>query len=297
MRLRWAVVMLLTLACLLEGAGAAAGQSLLRGRQLTRIELEGSNGYSVLIVSDRKQHLILTTTNEGFTTEYVTHDTLADPNQIKATLPSLGSISVRFRPSGPAGSEPAFAGCSGPRPTVRKGVVRGVIRFVGEGEYTRAETHETPAEIEEWKTQRCRAGTNPERNELADWISKFSAGTLGIEFLARKYRPGVLEGGGRVLYSVETAEAASERASLVVYRRAVVEAQTVAFDAHPEHMVISPPAPFAGTGTLARSPESVFTWEGDLSIKFPGIDALPLAGPGFEPGYCQRKVGCFRQHV
>jgi hypothetical protein len=183
---------------------------------------------------------------------------------------------------------------------VRKGVVRGAIKFVGEREYTRIKTHEAPAEIEEWKSQRCRIGASsgPSRPSLEDWISKFWAGALGVEFLVRKYRPGVLEGGGRVLYLAETAEAASEYASLIIYRRATVVAPVLAFaDAHPEQMIISPPPPFAGTGTFARTPESVFTWDGDLSIQFPGTDPLSLAGPRVETDYCLRKVGCIRQHV
>ncbi|HEX3174998.1 MAG TPA: hypothetical protein VHQ43_12375 [Solirubrobacterales bacterium] len=289
----------LALACLPEGAGAAVGHDW-PGRQLTRIELEGSNGYSILISSDRKQHLLLQTTKEGFTTEYRTRDALAGPYRTKATLPGLGSISVRFHPHGPARRPPAFAGCVGPRPTVRKGVVRGAIRFVGERDYTQAVTHEAPAEIEEWKSQRCRGGANPEQDgpNLEEWTSKFSAWRPGIEFLARKYRPGALEGGSRVLYLAETAEAASEFASFVIYRRATVLAPTLTFaDAHPEHTIISPPPPFAGTGTFVRTPESVFAWEGDLSIQFPGTDPLPLTGPHFELDYCLREMGCIRQRL
>jgi hypothetical protein len=219
---------------------------------------------------------------------------------MQATLPGLGTISVRFHPGGPARRAPAFAGCAGPRPTVRKGVVRGVIRFVGEREYTRAETHEAAAEIEEWKRQRCRAGANPEQSGPGpgEWISNFSARALGIQFLVRKYRPGVLEGGSRVLFLAETAEAASEYASLVIYRRATALTPALGFpEAHPEHMIISPPPPFTGTGTFARTPESVFAWEGDLSIQFPGTDPLALAGPRFELDYCLRETGCIRQHV
>lgn len=300
MKLRWAVGTVLVLGCLLVDAGSAAGRFTVRGRQLTRIELQGTDGYSVLIVSDRKQHLILTTTKEAFTTEYVTRDRSADPGRIKAALPGVGTISVRFHPDGPAHRGPAFAGCIGPRPKTQRGVVRGVIDFAGERKYTQVKTHEAPAKIEEWRRQRCRFGAGPEpfTRNLTDWISKFSVGTLGVEFLARKYRPGILEGGNRILYSAIIGEEASPPpARLAVFRHAVVEGPATAFDAHPEHMTISPPPPFTGTGTLARTPESVFTWEGDLSIQFPGVDALSLTDPEWESDYCRRKVGCFRQRV
>jgi hypothetical protein len=298
MRLRSAAVAL-AVAFLATGTGTAAARFSVPGRQLTRVDLKGSNGYSILIVADRKRHLVLETVKDEFTTEYTTHDTLAAPDRMKAVLPGLGSISVRFHPRGPVHRLPPFAGCSGPRPMVQKGVVRGVVKFTGERKYTQVKTHEAPAEIEEWKSQRCRrdAIPGPAGPRLDTWVSKFSADSLGTYFLARKYKPGMLEDGGRVLYSVERGEAASEFASLVVWRRAVVADPAFAFDAHPEHMVISPPPPFTGTGTFSRTPESVFTWEGDLSIQFPGIDPLPLAGPEVEPGYCQREVGCIRQHV
>jgi len=295
MRLRWTVIGALALACL-TNTGVANGY-LTRGRQLTSIELKGSNGYSAQIVVDRNQHLTLTTTKEAFTTEYLSHDTLPDPNLVKATLKGFGKISVRFHPRGPARRAPAFAGCNGPRPRVRTGIVRGVIDFSGERDYTRLEAREAPAEIEEWKRQICRPGTGPEFGNFdqTDWISKFSA---GFSFIARKYRPGVLEGGNQVLYSAETDEEPSTPGGpILIVRRASVEAPATAFDAHPEHMVIAPPPPFTGAGTFARTPESVFTWTGDLSIQFPGRDALSLAGPEFETNYCRRNVGCFHQHI
>jgi hypothetical protein len=37
--------------------------------------------------------------------------------------------------------------------------------------------------------------------------------------------------------------------------------------------------------------------EGDLSVQFPGIDPIPLAGPGIEPEYCLRESGCIRQDI
>jgi hypothetical protein len=204
--------------CAADGAAATVGHESVRGRQLTRIELEGSDGYSVLIVSDRKQHLIVETTKGAFITEYRTHDTIAGPDRMKAELPGLGSISVRLHLYGRDRRLPAFDGCVGPRPTLREGIARGVIEFVGEREYTRAEAHEVPAKIEEWKRQRCRLGEGPERLTPGfDWISRFSAGTPEAFFLARKYRPGVLEGGSRVHYLPLSSSGCS---SLGVYRRA-----------------------------------------------------------------------------
>jgi hypothetical protein len=294
MRAFWVAMTVLVFLCVADGAAATVRHELVRGKQLTRIELEGSDGYSVLILSDRNQHLTVQTTKDAFITEYRTHDTIAGPDRMKAELPGLGLISVRLHLDGRTRRLPAFNGCVGPRPTLRKGVARGVIEFVGEREYTRAEAHEAPVEIEESKRQRCRLGAGPEPLTPGfDWTSRFSAGGPEASFLARKYRPGILEGGGRVHYLAETA---SRGESFDVYRRAAVVAPAATFpDAHPEHMTISPPPPFVGTGTVARTPESVFTWEGNLSIQFPGTDPLPLTSRFSGSDYCRREVGCIRQ--
>jgi hypothetical protein len=184
---------------------------------------------------------------------------------------------------------------------VQPGVVRGAISFVGERDYTQVKVREAEAAIEEPRSWLCRYGVKFEPNPRErEWASKFSAAGEGVYFLARKYRPGVIEG-GQVLYFAETGEAfesASGRVPLIIYRHLVVPAGASTFrDAHPERLTASPPPPFSGTGSLARTPESVFTWEGDLSVQLPGLDPIPLAGPSFGSDYCLRESGCIRQHA
>lgn len=182
-------------------------------------------------------------------------------------------------------------------------MVRGTIRFVGEREYTRVEARRAEAEIEEPKGWRCRPDYVAEVEGIrrrANWTSKLGASVIGTYFLARKYKPGVLER-ETVLFTAENGVAyktASGEVPLVVYRRAKVEAPAATFrDAHPEHIAVSPPPPFTGTARFFRTPESVFAWRGDLAVEFPGVDPHPLTGPEFEPDYCLREVGCIRQHV
>lgn len=304
MRLRLAMVAALVLVALASfpaAAGARARGDAPASRQLLRIELKGSNGFSILIVSDPRQYLALQTTKEEFITEYWTRDTLPAPGQVKAKLFGRGSISVRFHPRGPV-RHPSRPGCEGKRPTVQPGVVRGTIEFAGEHGYTQIETNRARAELEKPTSWSCRyeAESEQSRRSREDWTSKLSADADGTYFLARRYRPGVIEG-GQALYRVdrgEAFEAPSGRVPLVVWRRAEVTAPASTFDdAHPEHTTISPPPPFTGTGTFFRTPESVFVWRGDLSIQFPGVDPLSLTGPEFEPWYCLREAGCIRQRV
>jgi hypothetical protein len=295
-----AVLALAALSCFPGSAGAKVGHGRPPARQWLDIELEGSDGYSIHVSVNPRRHLILQVTKEEFSAEYMTRDTLADADRVKAKLLGLGTISVQFHPRGRL-RHPSLPGCEGKRPTVQPGVVRGTIKFVGERKYTQVRVREAEAAIEEPTSWFCRYGVKFEPNPRGDeWVSKFSASGEGVYLLARKYRPGMIEG-GRVLYFVETGEAfetASGRVPLTIYRHVMVPAPASTFrDAHPEYLTVSPPPPFSGSGALARTPESVFTWEGDLSVQFPGLDPIPLAGPGFEFDYCLRETGCFRQYV
>lgn len=294
----------LAVLCLPAGAGAKPGHRPQPNRLLTRIELRGSNGYSILIVSNPKQHLtVLTTKEEGdltYTNEYLTRDTFDGPDGVRAALPGLGKISVRFHPREPV-RHPSPSGCQGPHPSVQRGAVRGEIKFVGEGEYTRVETHEAKAVVEGPTVWFCDYGAPDDRRSREEWTSKLLAAGDGTYFLARRYQPGVLGKSAQALYLAERGEAfetALGRASFTVWRRATVTAAASTFnDVHPEHTTISPPPPFTGSAVFARTPESVFTWTGDLSVQLPGVDSLPLAGPDFEPDYCLREAGCIHQQV
>jgi hypothetical protein len=263
-------------------------------------ELKGSSGYTIHVSVNPRRHLNLRVSKEDFSAEYTTRDELAATDRVKAKLRGFGAISVRFDPRGSV-RHPTLPGCEKQRPTLQPGVVRGTIQFAGERGYTEVKAHEAKASIEDPKSWTCRYGVRFEpRPRQRDWVSKFTTSGDGVSFLARKYRLNVIEG-GEVIYLAEAGEIfqrTSSRPPLTIYRTVSVPAPASTFrDAHPEHLSLSPPLPFSGTGTLARTPESVFTWRGDLSVQFPGIDPIPLAGPGFEADYCLREVGCIQQNL
>ncbi|HVD39411.1 MAG TPA: hypothetical protein VNC16_00200 [Solirubrobacterales bacterium] len=295
-----AVLALAALSCFPGGAWAKAGDDRPPVRQWIDVELQGSNGYTIHLSVNPRRHLVLQVEKEGFLAEYMTRDLLPETDRVKAKLRGLGVISLRFHPRGSV-RHPSLPRCEKWRPTVQPGVVRGTIKFVGERNYTRVKAREAEAAVEEPKKWTCRYGSpfefNPRERE---WTSKFSARGEGFFFLARRYRPGLLKS-GPVIFFVEQGEAfeaASGQAPLTIYRQLKLPAPAAAFDdSHPEHLTVSPPAPFSGTGALARTPESVFTWKGDLSIQFPGLDPIPLTEPSYGFDYCLREVGCFEQQV
>jgi hypothetical protein len=298
-RVAIAVLALAVFACLGRSVGAEA-----KGRPATEqwidMDLQGSDGYSIQISVNPRSRLTLRVSKGWFAAEYNTRDLLPATDRVKAQLGSLGTVSVRFHPHGPV-RHPSLPDCEKKRPTLQPGLVRGTIRFSGERDFVHVETNEAEASIEEPQTWSCRYGGRLDFDPRErDWVSKFSVGGDGVYFLARRYRPGALESGD-ALYFAETGELLRKEAGrplLLIYREIKVPAPASTFqDAHFEHLTVSPPPPFSGTGALARTPESVFTWRGDLSLQFPGLDPIPLAGPGYEPEYCLRESGCFQQHA
>jgi len=285
--------------CLPGSAGAEAAPDRSPAKQWIDIDLKGTNGYSIHVSVNPRRHLILQVSKDEFFAEYMTRDALVETDRVKAKLLGFGTISVRFQPRGSV-RHPTLPGCGKRRPTVQPGVVRGTISFVGEREYTQVKVREAEAAIEDPTSWYCRYGVefDPDPRRMR-WVSKFSASGEGVYFLARKYRPSVIPG-NKVLYFAETGEAfetaSGKRLPLTIYRHVAVFAPAATFpDAHPEHLTASPPPPFTGTGIFARTPESVFTWGGDLSVQFPGMDPIPLAGPSFDSDYCLRESGCIRQ--
>lgn len=298
MSARLAAVAVLTAAVFswVPGSAQADGHHyLLPAGSVIHIELQGSDGYSIRIASNQRRRLILWATKAGMSTEYEVQGEHVGAGRVKAKLPGLGLISVRFFQHGPTRHPAAYSGCDGPRPTVRRGVVRGAIRFTGEGEYTRVDAHTARAETVEWARQRCRYGTSRHHRRRRNWTNFFEAFKSGTYFSATKYRPGTLKGGD-VVYDVTVA---SSRGHVQIFRHARVIAPASTFQipeprTYPEHVILSPPAPFVDTGTFSRTPESVFTWGGDLSVQFPGVKPISLTGRSFYTSYCALQ-GCIDQ--
>lgn len=298
LRVRLAAVVVLSIvgsACLPAGAGADAHHYLLPAGHVTFIELAGSNGYGIQIYANQRRLVTVVATKEAVSTRYEVRGARVGADRVQARFSGLGVVSVRFFQRGPARHVHAFGNCDGPRPTVRRGVVRGTIKFTGEEGCTQVDTDTARAETEEWPRQHCRYGHGGPGRLLRSQTNEFAAFKPGTYFTATKFRPGTLEGGD-VLYDMT---AASSRGRVQIFRRATVTAPASTFQipepgTYPEHVILSPPAPFAGTGTFSRNPESVFVWEGDLSVQFPGIGPISLTGTSFDTRYCALR-GCIDQ--
>lgn len=153
------------------------------------------------------------------------------------------------------------------------------------------------AEVETWPRLRCRVLEAAPEGRSKEWDASFyafSARPPYVEFFAKRLAKG--QRGRRVLFEAGTAD---RRGNLSIYRSAVARADLPAFrvpdwTSNPENIVLTPPPPFSGTGTLTRTTESTFAWEGDLSFQTTGIAPTPLTGPNFETRLCALR-GCVHQ--
>jgi hypothetical protein len=212
--------------------------------------------------------------------------------EIRGKIGDLGRFDVRFTPHGPPHHLPRYRFCSGPGPTIHPGTVHGTIRFRAERGYTRAVASRAGAELETLPSQRCRYGERGHSKHPPQFVATLSAdheaGGPGTHFDAFRFAPGSRPPARRVFYEVADYE---QLGSISVIRKIRLAADTSTFllpnfATAPETAVIRPPAPFTGSATFARTPESTFSWAGDLAINFPGIDPLPLAGTDFRLSYC-----------
>jgi hypothetical protein len=123
------------------------------------------------------------------------------------------------------------------------------------------------------------------------WTATFDAFrevAPNVSFTMRRYAKQLRPNSRRVEFRARTG---ASRGPVGIFRTVSAVADVSSFvlsdpKAAPENFTLAPPPPFSGTATFQRTPESVFAWDGDLSIQFPGAAPLALAGPEFNTSYC-----------
>jgi hypothetical protein len=292
-----ATMALLASAAMLPAAavGHLPGHYFLRAHRAIRFRVHGAHGYVIGVAEGSPRHFTVTARRGPATTEYDTrsiHPQTSGRFDVRGKVGELGSSDVHFTPRGKPRRFPRYRWCSGPGPTIQPGTVRGEIRFRGERGYTRVVAHIARAELETVPGQRCHYGESGHSKNPPRYTATFDAnhetGGPGTHFEALRFAPGSRPPARRVFFQASDYE---QLGSVRVVRQVRLATTTATFllpnfATAPENAVIRPPAPFTGSATFARTPESTFTWTGDLAVRFPGIDPLPLAGPGFRLHYC-----------
>ncbi len=263
----------------------------------TVFRLPATNGYELTIYSGAR-YLLLDADGPGARNRYSVRGRRLGRYGVQANLPGFGAIAARFAPTSPKRQLRPYRACDGPGPKVQKGVVRGRIEFIGEGDYTDVLADRAEAEVLTWTRQTCRylEYHRPKHPRISASFLAESSGEQGVAFEATRFVPGVHPAEQQILF-----EASSDGpvGRVRVFRSVFAVASASAFRfpdgmRNPEHVIFEPPSPFSGTGTLQRTAESTYSWECSLSVQFPGVGQVPLTGPQFRLDFCALR-GCIDQ--
>jgi hypothetical protein len=196
---------------------------------------------------------------------------------IEADLGKLGTIDLLLRRSG---YEESFRfPCGGPQETFEPGVYEGVFEFEGEGGYTRAVANSVAfAPDLFFRFVGCGGSGSGETSGP----STPGARLKGLSFAHDRvltFQVNKNNAHSRVVYSASVRE---QREGIYIYRTTEGTAGSAAFHFDPRlrSATMSPPAPFSGSATAHREPDSLLlSWQGDLELAFPG-HTISLADPG-----------------
>lgn len=294
LRRTWTVLLACGAAALLAAppvASAKPGFVVIPGYRSAELDLEGSNGYRIYIERRGHRKVFLLAAGGRNTVAYVARSLAPKGSGIKARLPGVGWISVRFRPQGPPQREKPlrFPGCKSKEIVEQPGWFVGAIRIRGERGYTRVRRKRAPGTIKTVGKEVCK------RSTLAVGPESDSG---GIELRAVSDSAGfdasaIPELTSTAVFSAGTSE---RRRGMEIYRSTFVHGKKkdlLLGDTRPFPLsaTVTPPAPFQGSAEYRRTPEGERTWTGSLTVLLPGLGPVALTGPDFSARLCQHS-GC-----
>ena len=254
----------------------------------TTFKLQGTNGYEIWVaaysrrrdgqgwvsISVGGKHVFATYRAPARVRGEAARDTTA--TSIEADLGKLGRVDLLLNRSG---REESFRyRCGGPRVTYERGVYEGTFEFEGEGGYTGAVASSIPfAPGSFFLAGDCNG---------SGWGESAGSGVTGARLKGLSFAHDriltfkVNKNGPRsnVIYSASVRE---QLEGVYIYRTIEGTAAPAAFHFDPDlqSATLSPPAPFSGSATARRNPDSLLlTWHGDLELAFPGR-TISLDGP------------------
>jgi hypothetical protein len=255
----------------------------------SQLTVEGTRGFQITIarIDNRVE---LTASNGDTAAIYVVHSPRTPIDQIRATFPGVGRISVRLHASGRVKRWPAF--CGGRASMKRDGVFRGVIRFKGEQGFTRVVTGHARGFVSQSFKETCKGSGHGNSSTSPVYAltehSKSPAGRL--VFVALK----PIEGSPFAGTSSYFASQSKRRHSMVSLKIASARGGSNAFEiggspSQPTSAVVTPPAPFSGTASFNAALGGLVEWTGTLAVDLPGEGTVKLTGSRFAPELCLGK--------
>jgi len=292
---------------LLAPTSALAGETFSFGPgAVTFARLQATHGYRVNFSETEGGYFFVRVKGYGSTTDFATKTGRTPGARVRANFGRRGRFDLRFVAT-ESEREPVGSGCEG-NEKYESGYLVGRARFRTERGFAQVRVHRVPAARESWSRATCEfsgelpeAGHPKEKRTTFEAVAATYAKDAGLfdpperslTFRATQYFRHVKPANRRVDYLAELQENAGR---VTVHRKLLVAApeRSLLFPGTPnlpEEVAVKPPAPFTGSAELVRTPESTFTWTGDLAVTFPGLDPVRLTGPRFSARICNHK-GC-----
>lgn len=291
-----AAVAALALALAAPAPAAAADTYVIPAGSTTGASVRASNGFGVRIWENDLAAFRLIVKGHHSRTIYSVGGGPVSGGRVSADLGKRGEFDLRFVPAGRPSRVRVASWCDDAMGRWERGFLVGRFRFRGERDFTQVRGHRLPAARESWPSLRCHYASGSEYHPAKEprfRVLAWSRGRRGADFAAALFHRQARPAARRVQFRAT----AYGRAGRVSIDREIAVAGPEADLDIPgpprlsEEVTVSPPAPFTGTATFARTHESTFTWTGDLAVDFPGRGVVRLAGPRFGARLCTLE-GC-----
>lgn len=228
--------------------------------------------------------------------------------RIHAVFPSLGRVSLRFKPNGKRKLSPPGYACRGKQQVTQYGNFRGRVSLEGEGGYFELSTRSANGALTHAPRAICRSVVSSGEDADIDPRWEYVGAGLG-SFI---YSPG--DGSTALLWAAErtphrtigirvahreSAPPGAEvdvqvlelRHGIAIGRSAWVLSNVPGTltsslpGEHPASATLKPPSPFQGEGSFLENSSTSHSWTGDLTVSLPGME-VPLTGPDFKTSLC-----------
>lgn len=269
----------------------------------SRFELKARHGYTVTVVGEGnivavevrkplphgKENLLEKLVgSKQAVTAYVARGTVTE-HRIAASFGQFGKVDVRFRASGRVVESRPGRRCRGTDHfTSQLGVFVGGVRFNGEKHYVSVRSHRAKGRVRTPLHLHCASLPHGVRSDRRArpvphskafnptfFIATRRHGVSSVELLA----VGI---GGTTLFAAITEEGLGSMARIRFALTTTHAKKAVTLNDPLTKATIAPPLPFRGKGTYRAAPDGTTTWNGPLSISFPGTPPLRLTGEDFE---------------
>jgi hypothetical protein len=309
MRVRRIATFLVGLALLAPTSALAAETFSFGPGAVTYARLQATHGYRVNFSETEGGYFFVRVKGHGSTTDFATRTGRTPGAHLRADFGGRGRFDLRFVPKGTPESLAISESCEGDKGVWQPGYLVGRARFRTELGFAQIRIHRVFASRESWSHQVCeftgaglQFGGHPKekRTTFAATAATypkdaglFAAPERSLTFRATQFFRHAKPAARRVDYLAELRE---NTGRVTVHRKVLVAApeRSLLFPGVPrlpEEIAVEPPAPFGGSAELLRTPESTFTWSGDLAVTFPGLAPIRLTGPRFSAEVCTHK-GC-----